>query len=108
MQVFVILLGWGICTCAPYVVCMFPLILMTSAHPWLIRQFVYNTPGRIGSNFVLLLFLICVLFLFVYFSQCHSSFLVYYFFNYLIIYTVPFHYCVNIIQNAIYFAILTS
>jgi hypothetical protein len=74
MRLFVVLLEWGIFVYITYVVHMFPLVLMMLGFPWLIHLFVYNIPGRIGDNFVLLLFLICVLFLFVYSSQSRFVF----------------------------------
>jgi hypothetical protein len=75
MQLLVVLLVWGLFMCVPCVVCMFPPVLMMLARPWLVRQFVYNTLGQIGSSFVRLLFPICVLFLSVYSSQFPCCFL---------------------------------
>jgi hypothetical protein len=42
---------------------MFQLILLVYGRPWLINWFVFNIVGRIGSNFVLGLFVVYMIFL---------------------------------------------
>jgi hypothetical protein len=75
MRLFVVFFRWGIFVCAPCVVYMFLPVLMMLELPLLVHQFVYSIPGRLGNNFVPVLFLICVLFLFGYFNQFHGCFL---------------------------------
>jgi hypothetical protein len=56
---------------------MFLLVLVMLGHPWLTHWLVYNTPGKIESNFIPSLFVTCVIFLFGYSCQFFGCFLVY-------------------------------
>jgi hypothetical protein len=61
---------------------------MMLGHPWLTHRFVYITPGQLEGNFVLSLFVICIMFLCVYSCQFLGYFLIYYYY----VYNVDFWY----------------
>jgi hypothetical protein len=56
--------GWIYFFYVPCVVYMFQPSFMMLGHPWLSRRLIYSTAGQIESNFVPLLFVVCVIFLF--------------------------------------------